>query len=138
MKKQTASIRIRQPKSAAQEHSTPLFLTSSFLFESAEEMKEAFEENIEHDIYSRYSNPNVNEFVQRVCHLEGAEAGYAMASGMGAIFSTLAALLKAGDHVISIRSVFGATHTVLTKILPGWNIAATYVSCTVQDEWKKQ
>lgn len=137
MKKQTSSIRIQQKRSSAQEHSTPLFLTSSFVFDSAGQMKEAFDETIAHDIYSRYSNPNVNEFVNRVCALEGAEAGYAMASGMGAIFSTLAALLQAGDHVISIRSVFGATHTVFTKILPKWNITTTYVSCADDGEWEK-
>lgn len=138
MKKQTSSIRIQQKRSPAQEHSTSLYLTSSFVFESAEQMKDAFDETIEHDIYSRYSNPNVNEFVNRVCSLEGAEAGYAMASGMGAIFSTLAALLQAGDHVLSIRSVFGATHTVFTKILPKWNIATSYVSCTNVSEWEKE
>lgn len=137
MKKQTSSIRIQQKRSGAQEHSTPLYLTSSFVFDSAEQMKDAFDETIAHDIYSRYSNPNVTEFVNRVCALEGAEAGYAMASGMGAIFSTLAALLQAGDHVISIRSVFGATHTVFTKILPKWNIPCSYVSCTNVSEWEK-
>lgn len=137
MKKQTASIRIQQKRSASQEHSVPLYLTSSFVFDSAEQMKEAFDETIEHDIYSRYSNPNTNEFVNKVCALEGAEAGYAMASGMGAIFSTFAALLSAGDEVISIRSVFGATHTVFTKILPKWNIKTNYVSCTNVSEWEQ-
>lgn len=137
MKKQTSSVRIQQKRSQSQEHSTSLHLTSSFVFESAEQMKEAFDETIQHDIYSRYSNPNNTEFVQKVCALEGAEAGYPMASGMGAIFSTFAALLSAGDHVLSIRSVFGATHTVFTKILPKWNISSTYVSCTDVSEWEK-
>lgn len=135
MKENTSAIRLQEKRSENLEHSVPLYLTSSFVFESAEQMKEAFDETIDHDIYSRYSNPNNSEFVNKVCALEHAEAGYAMASGMGAIFSSLAALLKAGDHVISIRSVFGATHTVFTKILPKWNISTTYVSCTDEKEW---
>jgi O-succinylhomoserine sulfhydrylase len=137
MKKQTSSVRIQQKRSSSQEHSVPVYLTSSFVFESAEQMKEAFDETITHDIYSRYSNPNVNEFVEKVCVLEGAEAGYAMASGMGGIFSTFAALLSSGDEVLSIRSVFGATHTLFTKILPKWNIKTNYVSCTNVSEWEK-
>lgn len=137
MEKQTSSVRIQHKRSQSQEHSVPVFLTSSFVFDSAQQMKEAFDETLEHDIYSRYSNPNVNEFVNKVCALEGAEAGYAMASGMGAIFSTLAALLSSGDKVISIRSVFGATHTVFTKILPKWGIQTNYVSCTNTEEWEK-
>lgn len=137
MKKQTAAIRLQEQRSQNLEHSVPLYLTSSFVFDSAEQMKEAFDETIEHDIYSRYSNPNVSEFVQKVCALEGAEAGYAMASGMGAIFSTFAALLSAGDHVVSIRPVFGATHTVFTKILPKWQIHTSYVSCTDVSEWEQ-
>jgi O-succinylhomoserine sulfhydrylase len=135
MKENTSAIRLQEKRSDNLEHSVPLYLTSSFVFESAEQMKEAFDETIDHDIYSRYSNPNNSEFVNKVCALEHAEAGYAMASGMGAIFSSLAALLKAGDHVVSIRSVFGATHTVFTKILPKWNIQTTYVSCTDEKEW---
>lgn len=135
MKENTSAIRLQEKRSENLEHSVPLYLTSSFVFESAEQMKEAFDETIDHDIYSRYSNPNNSEFVNKVCALEHAEAGYAMASGMGAIFSSLAALLKAGDHVVSIRSVFGATHTVFTKILPKWNIQTTYVSCTDEKEW---
>ncbi len=136
MKSQTKSIRLQGERSLNQEHSVPLYLTSSFVFSSAEEMKEAFDETIEHDIYSRYSNPNNTEFVSKICALEGAESGFATASGMAAIFSTFAALLKSGDHVISIRSVFGATHTVFTKILPKWSISSTYVSCTNMDDWK--
>lgn len=135
MKENTSAIRLQEKRSENLEHSVPLYLTSSFVFESAEQMKEAFDETIDHDIYSRYSNPNNSEFVNKVCALEHAEAGYAMTSGMGAIFSSLAALLKAGDHVVSIRSVFGATHTVFTKILPKWNIQTTYVSCTDEKEW---
>ncbi len=137
MKKQTSAIRIQQKRSSSQEHSVPVYLTSSFVFDSAEQMKEAFDETIQHDIYSRYSNPNITEFVEKVCALEGAEAGYAMSSGMGAIFSTFCALLSAGDEVLSIRSVFGATHTVFTKILPKWNIKTNYVSCTNDSEWEK-
>ena len=108
------------------EHSAPIYLTSSFVFEDAEEMRAAFSEEKERNIYSRFSNPNTSEFVEKMAKMEGAEAGVAFATGMSAVFSTLAALLNSGDHLISARSVFGSTHTLFRKYFPKWNISHSY------------
>ncbi|RBL87989.1 O-succinylhomoserine sulfhydrylase [Chitinophaga flava] len=123
---ETNAVRIQTARTNEMEHSTPLFLTSSFCFDNAEEMRATFADETDFNIYSRFSNPNVDEFVQKMCALEGAEAGYATASGMSAIFASFMALLKAGDHVLSARSIFGSTHTVITKFLPKWGIESSY------------
>jgi len=98
---ETLAVRTQTETTQFSEHSVPLYLTSGFVFEDAEEMRASFAEEKQRDLYSRYSNPNVNEFVDKVCLMEGAEAGFAFASGMAAIFSTFGALLDAGDHVVS-------------------------------------
>ena len=108
------------------EHSAPLYLTSSFIFDDAEDMRASFAEEKGRNLYSRFSNPNTTEFVEKICQMEGAEAGYAFATGMAAIFSTFAALLNGGDHIVSSRSVFGSTHTLFTKYFPKWNISTSY------------
>lgn len=108
------------------EHSSPLFLTSSFVFEDAEDMRASFAEEKERNTYSRFTNPNTSEFVKKMCELEGAESGYAFASGMSAIFSTFAALLNSGDHIISSRSIFGSTYSLFLNYLPKWNISTSY------------
>ena len=113
----------------------PVYLTSSFVFDDAEEMRAAFADEIERPIYSRFTNPNVSEFVDRLCAMEGAEAGYATASGMAAVFATFAALCGSGDHILSGRAVFGATHTLLTKVLPRFDIGHSYVDLEDLDSW---
>lgn len=123
---ETNAIRTQTERSQHQEHSTPLYLTSSFVFEDAEEMRASFAEEKERNLYSRFTNPNTTEFVDKIVAMEGAEAGYAFATGMSAIFSTFAALLNAGDHVLSCRSVFGSTHSMFTNFLPKWNIKTSY------------
>ena len=123
---ETAAIRNQTERTQFSEHSTPLYLTSSFVFDDAEEMRASFAEEKERNLYSRFSNPNTTEFVDKIITMEGAEAGYAFATGMSAIFSTFAALLSAGDHVVSCRSVFGSTHSMFTKFLPKWNIETSY------------
>ena len=123
---ETAAIRTQLERSQFQEHTTPLYLTSSFVFEDAEEMRASFTEEKERNIYSRFSNPNTTEFVEKVVQMEGAEDGYAFATGMAAVFSTFAALLSSGDHIVSARSVFGSTHTLFTKYFPKWNIETSY------------
>ncbi|MCB4798601.1 trans-sulfuration enzyme family protein [Neotamlana laminarinivorans] len=123
---ETEAIRTQTETSQFSEHSVPLYLTSGFVFDDAEEMRASFAEEKQRDLYSRYSNPNVNEFVDKVCKMEGAESGFAFASGMAAVFSTFATLLNAGDHVLSCSSVFGATHGLFTKYLPKWNIECSY------------
>jgi O-succinylhomoserine sulfhydrylase len=134
----TDSIRIQSVRTSQKEHSTPLFMTSSFVFDSAEHARALFANEISGNVYSRYSNPNTDEFVEKMCRLEGAEEGIATASGMAAIFSTLAALLDNGDHILVSRSVFGSTHQILTSILPKWGVSHTYVDIAQPDEWEKQ
>jgi len=123
---ETDAIRAQMERSENNEHSVPVYLTSSFVFDTAEEMRAAFNEESDDFIYSRYSNPNVNEFVNKVCLMEGAEAGVAMASGMAAIYTSFMALLKSGDHIVSCSSVFGATHALFTKYFPKLNISHSY------------
>lgn len=123
---ETEIIRSQIERSQHQEHSSPLYLTSSYVFEDAEEMRASFSEEKERNIYSRFSNPNTSEFIDRIAIMEGAESGYAFATGMSAVFSTLAALLNSGDHIISSRSVFGSTHSLFTKFFPKWNISHSY------------
>lgn len=132
----TKVIRTRIDKTSEGEHSSPLFLTSSFCFDSAEDMRAAFADESDANIYSRFSNPNCQELIDRMCILEGAEDGFATASGMSAIFSTFMALMKQGDHLLSCNAVFGSTHTVITKYLPKFGIEFTYVSATKPEEWE--
>ncbi|MGB5363080.1 MAG: PLP-dependent transferase, partial [Aureibaculum sp.] len=123
---ETEAIRTQIDRTQFLEHSNPLYLTSSFIFEDAEDMRASFAEEKERNIYSRFTNPNTSEFVSKICNMEGAEDGYAFATGMSAVFSTFAALLNSGDHIVSARSVFGSTHTLFTKFLPKWNISTSY------------
>ena len=127
MKDETIAIRKHIDRTYQKEHSNPLYLTSSFVFDSAEEMAAVFADEQEGNIYSRYSNPNVDELIEKVALLEEAEGGWATSSGMAAVFTTFAALLKAGDHIVSSRSVFGSTHRLFTEIFPKWGITTTYV-----------
>jgi O-succinylhomoserine sulfhydrylase len=123
---ETQAIRSQLERSQYQEHSVPLYLSSSFVFEDAEDMRASFTEEKERNIYSRFSNPNTTEFVDKICILEGAEAGYAFATGMAAIYSTFAALLSSGDHIVSASSVFGSTHALFMTYFPKWNIETSY------------
>lgn len=130
---ETQAIRTQTERSQFSEHSTPLYLTSSFVFDDAEDMRASFAEEKEKNLYSRFSNPNTTEFVDKIVAMEGAEAGYAFATGMAAVFSTFGALLNAGDHIVSCRSVFGSTHSLFTKYLPKWNIETSYFNITEVD-----
>ncbi len=123
---ETSAIRTQTERTHFDEHSTPLYLTSSFVFEDAEDMRACFAEEKDKNLYSRFSNPNVSEFTDKIVKLEGAESGYAFATGMAAIYSTFAALLSSGDHIVSCQSVFGSTHTLFTKYFPKWNIDTSY------------
>ncbi len=123
---ETNAIRTQLERSQNLEHSVPMYLTSSFVFENAEDMRASFAEEKERNIYSRYSNPNSTEFIDKVCQMEGAEAGFAFASGMAAVFSTFGALLESGDHILSARNIFGSTHSLFTNFFPKWNISHSY------------
>lgn len=133
---ETQAIRTQSERSQFNEHSTPLHLTSSFVFDDAEQMRAMFSDEIEGNIYSRYSNPNTTELIDKICLLEGAEAGWATATGMAAVFTSLAALLNQGDHVLACRSIFGSTHSILTKLLPKWGITHSYVDVDDTENWK--
>ena len=133
---ETEAIRTQVERTEFLEHSVPLYLTSSFVFEDAEDMRASFAEEKMRNIYSRFSNPNCTEFVEKVCKMEGAEDGVAFSTGMAAVFSTFAALLKSGDHILSARSVFGSTHTIFTKIFPKWNITTSYGDVNDLDAWE--
>ena len=124
---ETLAIRNQTERSQQREHSVPLYLTSSFTFENAEHMRAAFSDEVDANIYSRYSNPNVDELLTKVAALEGGEAAWATATGMAAVFTTFAALLASGDHIVSSRSVFGSTHNLFVNIFPKWGITTTYV-----------
>ncbi|MDO6813778.1 trans-sulfuration enzyme family protein [Tenacibaculum soleae] len=131
---ETEAIRTQTERSQFSEHSTPLYLTSSFVFDDAEDMRASFAEEKEKNLYSRFSNPNTTEFVNKIVAMEKAEAGYAFATGMAAVFSTFGALLNAGDHIVSCRSVFGSTHSLFTKYLPKWNIETSYFKINEVDK----
>lgn len=135
---ETNAIRQQSPRSAQREHSVPIYATSSFVFEDAEQARAMFANEIEGNIYSRFSNPNNDEFIDKLCLLEGAEAGIATASGMAAMFISIASFLKSGDHVLASRSLFGSTHQIMTQLLPRWNISHTYVSINEPESWEAQ
>ena len=123
---ETQAIRNQLERTQYLEHSVPLYLTSSFVFEDAEDMRASFADEKDRNIYSRYSNPNTDEFIYKICAMEGAASGFAFASGMAAVYSTLAALLNSGDHIVSASSVFGATHSLFINYFPKWGIETTY------------
>ncbi|WP_256011295.1 trans-sulfuration enzyme family protein [Desertivirga xinjiangensis] len=136
MKEQSRLIRNQAPRSHNREHSVPLYLTSSFIFDDAEQGRAIFADEEDGNIYSRYSNPNTTEFIDKVCNLEGAEAGLAFSSGMAGIFASLAGLLRSGDHIIACRSVFGSTHQLLNQLFPRWGITYTYVDASQPETWE--
>ncbi len=134
---ETIAIRHQMQRSAQKEHSAPIYATSSFMFDDAEDARSLFADEKEGNIYSRYSNPNNDEFIEKLCLLEGAETGMAMASGMAAMFTSMAAFLSSGDHVVASRSLFGSTHQILTKLLPKWGITHSYVDIRDLEGWEK-
>ncbi|MBE7640989.1 aminotransferase class I/II-fold pyridoxal phosphate-dependent enzyme [Salegentibacter sp. BLCTC] len=131
---ESEAIRTQNKRTQYQEHSTPLYLTSSFVFDDAEDMRASFSEEKERNIYSRFTNPNNSEFTEKMVKMEGAEAGFSFATGMSAVFSSLAALLNSGDHIISARAVFGSTHSLFTKFFPKWNISHSYFNVNEVDK----
>ncbi|MFL0205737.1 aminotransferase class I/II-fold pyridoxal phosphate-dependent enzyme [Aquirufa sp. 2-AUSEE-184A6] len=136
MQKQTKAIRIQAERSQNREHSVPLYLTSSFTFEDAEQGRAIFADEMAGNIYSRYMNPNVDEFVEKMNMLENAEDGIAFSTGMAAIFASMAGLLKAGDHVVASNALFGSCIQILTKITAKWGIECTFVPGADINAWK--
>ncbi|MEX0778325.1 MAG: O-succinylhomoserine sulfhydrylase [Balneolales bacterium] len=136
-KPQTQAIRNQVKRSEHREHSVPLYLTSSFVFENAEQARAMFANEIEGNVYSRFSNPNTEEFVDKMCALEEAEDGLATASGMSAVYTSMAGLLDQGDHILVSRAVFGSTHQILTMVLPRFGITHTYADIADPEGWEK-
>ncbi len=134
---ETAAVRTQTPRTPEGEHSTPLFMTSSFVFDNAEDARARFAGEKEGNIYSRYSNPTTDEFVDKMVLLENGEDGVATASGMSAMFLSLVSFLETGDHIVSSRSIFGSTHQVITRILPRWGISHTYVDVSKPENWEQ-
>lgn len=123
---ETEAIRTQIDNALHREHSVPIFMTSSFTFANAEEATAMFNDEMCGSIYSRYSNPNNDEFVTKLCRMEGAEDGIATASGMSAMFTSMAGVLSSGDHVVASRAVFGSTHQLFTQVFPKWGIEHSY------------
>lgn len=133
---ETIAIRLQTERSQYKEHSVPLYLTSSYKFDDAEEMRALFANEKEGNVYSRYANPNTTELIEKMAALEGAETGWVTATGMAALFTTFATFLAAGDHVLSSRSVFGSTHQLLNNIFPKWNISYSYADLDKKEQWE--
>lgn len=134
---ETLAIRTQAPMSPEHEHSVPLYLTSSFQFDDAEHARALFAEEVAGNIYSRYANPNTDEFVRKLCLLEGGEDGIATASGMSAVFTSIAARVSAGAHVLASRALFGSTHQLFTRILPRWGVASDYADVADPTSWER-
>lgn len=135
---ETNAIRAQSERTSNREHSVPLYLTSSFVFEDAEQARALFADEIPGNIYTRFSNPNNTEFIQKLCLLEGTEDGIATASGMAAMYISMASLLRSGDHVLASRSVFGSTHQILNTIFPRFNISYTYADIADPASWESK
>ena len=132
---ETIAIRLQAERSQYKEHSVPLYLTSSYKFDDAEDMRALFAAEKEGNVYSRYANPNTSELIEKMAALEGAETGWVTATGMAAIFTTMATFLQNGDHVLSSRAVFGSTHQLLTGIFPKWGINYSYADLDKPQQW---
>ncbi len=134
---QTKLVRGGLMRSEFEEMDEAIFMTSGYVYSSAAEAEDAFKNRIERFMYSRYANPTVEMFQERMCLLEGAEACRATASGMAAVFAALACQVKAGDRVVASRALFGSCVYILTDILPRWGIETVLVDGTDNDAWKK-
>ncbi len=131
----TRAVRAGQVRTEEGEHSEPIFATSSFVFKNAAEAAEKFA-TVSGNIYSRITNPTVRNFEQRLASLEGGERCIATASGMAAIFTTCLGLLKAGEHIVASRSIFGPTVSLFNQVLSKLDISTTFVDLTDIDSWQ--
>ena len=136
-RRQTQLIRGGTRRSAFDETNEAIFMTSGFVYDRAEDAEAAFKNEIDRFIYSRYGNPTVEMFQDRLCLIEGAEACRATASGMAAVFASLACQVKAGDRVVGSRALFGSCAYILTDILPGYGVETVLVDGTDMDQWRK-
>ncbi|MEN9448499.1 MAG: hypothetical protein RJA25_1789 [Bacteroidota bacterium] len=131
----TNAIRTQHER-AFREHSVPLYITSSFTFDDAEHARALFTEEIVDNIYSRYSNPNVNEFIDKLCVMEGTEDGFGTASGMAAVFASFITFLKQGDHILASSALFASTTRILKEYLPKWGIEYSFFDINQPETWE--
>lgn len=136
-RRQTQLVRGGLARSDFDETAEALYLTSGYIYRSAEEAEAAFKGDSDRYIYSRYGNPTVTMFEQRLCNLEGAEACRATASGMAAVFAALLCQLKTGDRVVSARALFGSCHVIIAEILPRFGIETVLVDGTDLNAWEE-
>ncbi|MGL4174949.1 MAG: O-succinylhomoserine sulfhydrylase [Dermatophilaceae bacterium] len=134
---QTLAVRGGLSRSGFDETAEALYLTSGFVYESAEQAEAAFDDRVDHYIYSRYGNPTVTVFEERLRLLEGAEACFATASGMAAVFTALGALCGAGDRVVASRALFGSCFVILDEILPRWGVETVFVDGADLGQWAR-
>lgn len=133
---ETEAIRIQTPQTSQREHSTPLYLTSSFTFEDAAHGAALFRGEQDGNIYSRFSNPNTDEFTRKLCALEQCPAGIATASGMSAVYTAISAHVRQGDHIVAANDIFGNSKYILTELLPRMGVTATLVDVEDNAAWE--
>lgn len=133
---ETIAIRTQTDRTQHREHSTPIFPTSSFVFDDAEQMRALFADEQEGNIYSRFTNPSVREFEEKMALLEGVEDAVATATGMAAVFASFLAFLKTGDHLLASKAVFGSSYTIITQYLPKWGISFDWLP-TDTSKWQE-
>lgn len=134
---ETTAIRTQSTRSHNREHSTPIYLTSSFVFENAQQGAAIFNGQENGNLYSRFSNPNTSEFIKKLCLLEKCEDGVSTASGMAAVYTSFVSLLKQGDHILASKDIFGNASYIIKHILPKMGIEYTLVSADNLIEWEK-
>jgi O-succinylhomoserine sulfhydrylase len=133
----TLAVRAGLSRSGFEETAEAIYLSSGFVYGSAEEAEAAFKGDVDRFVYSRYGNPTVSMFEERLRQLDGAEACFATGSGMSAVFVALAALLGKGDRVVSSRALFGSCFVILDEILPRWGVESVFVDGTDLDQWRE-
>lgn len=131
---ETQAVRTQTPRSQFNEHSVPLYLTSSFVFDDAEQMRAVFADEIQQHSYTRFTNPNSDELIDKICLFEKAERGYAFATGMAAVYCSLFPLIQAGDHLVSCSNIFGSTLSLFDTLFPKWGVTTSYFGVTETDK----
>jgi len=133
----TIGVRGGLLRSGFEETAEALYLTSGYVYETAADAEKAFTGEIDRYVYSRYGNPTISMFEERLRLIEGAPAAFATATGMAAVFTSLAALLSAGDRLVAARSLFGSCFVVCNEILPRWGIETVFVDGDDLDQWEQ-
>lgn len=135
MQFETKAIRTQYER-AHREHSVPLYLTSSFVFDDAEQARALFQDEYQGNIYSRFSNPNTTEFIEKMALLENCEDGFATATGMAAVFASMAPFVQQGDHILASSALFSSTMRIFSDYFSKWGIEYTYFDINQPDTWE--